>query len=258
MIKALFSSILLMAFTIFPSKSFAHNGEEARVEIEIESNATVSAGKVEFVFDLVDNSQKKPLTDADLAIDMEKKLHFIAYDAALLEFQHVHPEFKADGKWHVDLDFTKTGQYFLWASGKIAIDSADFAASAKLSVINGEIENPTPATLVESRSGHDGNSVVTVSNTKLVAGQMAMLNVTFSRLDGTAPQISPYLGALAHVTIVTDDADSMIHAHPMATGQPNKVMLHTTFPSEGLYRVWLEFIDGGVLKRVALVVNVIK
>jgi hypothetical protein len=259
MLKAFLTSMVLTAFTVLPIKSFAHGGgEEARVDFEVESSNTASAGTVEFIFELVDNQQKKALTDADLLIEMEKKMHFIAYDKALLEFQHVHPEYKADGKWHVNLNFTKSGQYVLWATGKIAADSKDFSASTDLTITGGDPANSLPAHLVESRAGGSGNSLLMLASTKIYAGKMAMLNATFSRNDGSTPSITPYLGALAHVTIVTDDADSMIHAHPMATGQPNKIMLHTMFPEAGLYRVWFEFIDGGILKRVPLVVNVLK
>ena len=68
--------------------------------------------------------------------------------------------------------------------------------------------------------------------------------------------ITPYLGAFAHIIAVpADDGDSLIHVHPMNGGQKNEGMLHATFPTAGLYRIWIQFLDNGDLKTVALVVE---
>ena len=188
----------MLSFVFFPSASFAHGGDEARVEIEPEVAATVSAGKIDYIFELVDNVQKIPLTDRDLNVEMTKLLHFIAYDEALAEFQHVHPAFK-NGQWHVELNFSKSGTYWLWAQGQIKNGGVDFAASSQLTITGGQPANPTPPTLSDRRKGNDRNSVVSLSNDVIHAGKMAMLMLTYSRNDGSKPEITPYLGALAHI-----------------------------------------------------------
>jgi hypothetical protein len=101
----------------------------------------------------------------------------------------------------------------------------------------------------------DGNSVATLSKDKLVAGRMAMLMLSFTRNDGTTPSITPYLGAMAHVTIVSSDGSALVHVHPM-TAPGNQLMLHTEFMNPGNYRVWIEFVDNHVSKTVALSVTV--
>jgi hypothetical protein len=42
----------------------------------------------------------------------------------------------------------------------------------------------------------------------------------------------------------------------MDGGQPNEGMLHVSFPTEGFYRLWVQFIDAGELKTIPLSVAV--
>lgn len=86
---------------------------------------------------------------------------------------------------------------------------------------------------------------------------MAMLTLTFNRTDGTKPDIQPYLGAFAHVILVPEDADSLLHVHPMQGATPNEGIFHTSFPDQGDYRLWVQFLDGGVLRTVPLSVTVL-
>jgi hypothetical protein len=229
--------------------------EERRVEIEPESNAPIQSVDHKFRFQLLDTKTKKLLATTDLKVSHEKKLHFLAYDSALKEFQHVHPEF--DGEfWRIDLRFNVSGTYWLWAQG-VLNDGEEFSAPTDTKVmLEGKPGWPLPPRLTDARSGAEGVSKVTLSNTKLFANKMAMVTVKMSRTDGSKPQITPYLGAFAHVIAVTDDADSLIHVHPMNGSKPEEGMLHATFPRKGLYRLWIQVLDGGQLRTIPLSVSV--
>lgn len=246
-----FSNILLgFIFTVF--STYAH----AEVKLELKSGNKISAGQTVVSFDLIDSSTGAHLSANDLSISHEKKLHFIAYDPGLMEFQHVHPDF--DGtSWNVDMNFAVNGDYFVWAQGELASDSSDFNANTRLLVENGTPEWPTP-NLSDVRSGSLTGSVATLSNQKIKAGKMAMLMLTFTEADGSPANISPYLGAFAHVISTPTDGSSLLHVHPMDGSTPNEGMLHATFPNPGFYRIWVQFIDGGVLKTIPLSVAVTK
>jgi hypothetical protein len=237
------------------SLAWAHGGDEPRVSIEPESNLPVQSNDVTYEFQLVDTVKNVVLADADLQLTHQMKLHFFAYDPALKEFQHVHPGF--NGKvWTTDLHFDVSGSYWLWAQGQLA-DGTEFATSIRLDVQVAKAAWPAPPKLTDLRSGADGVSVATLDGQKLKAGKMAMLMLDFTRSDGTAPNITPYLGEFAHLVVVPDDGDEFIHVHPMSTAKPDEGMLHITFPSAGLYRIWIQFMDGGVLKLVPLAVKVL-
>ena len=240
------AALLLSSHSVFASAS-------SSVVIEPQSQATVDKSAYTHQFKLLDSKSGKYLGESDLVISHEKKLHFIVYDLALKEFQHVHPTF--DGTyWNVDLSFLVSGDYVTWAQGKIN-KGAEFSTSKPLTV---QVQNPAwpQAQLADVREGADGLSKITISPTKLRAGQMAMLDLSFLRTDGTAADITPYLGAIAHVISVTADGQELIHVHPMEGGSENEAMLHATFPKAGMYRLWVQFIDDGVLKLVPLAVEV--
>lgn len=237
--------------------AFAHGGEEARMSLEPDNNAIATAGPQTFQFQIYDTQDKAIITDQDLAITHEKILHLVIYDSSLNEFYHLHPEF-VNGLWTVPTNISRNGKYWIWIQGSLKKDSTDFSSSYTVDITGGATAWPTPATLADNRQGNDGSSVLSLSATKLRAGKSAMLDMTFSRNDGTMPAITPYLGAVAHVIGVPSDADSLVHVHPMAGGKPDKAMLHVTFPEAGLYRLWIQYMDGGSLRLIPLAVNVSK
>ena len=246
-------------FVLFASLSFssfqAHAHDEARVSIEMETKAPAQAGSVSLRFELVDLKDKVVLSDQELSILHEKKLHLFIFDPALKEFHHEHPVFE-NGKWAVSTTVPVNGNYWVWAQGEIAKDSEEFFAGVQFEVTGGLPANVTPPVLKDLRSGTDTSSKVTLSNTKIQVKKMTMLMLDLSRTDGKKPVITPYLGAAAHVVGVTSDGDSLIHVHPMATSKPTQLMLHATFLDAGFYRLWVQFIDNGTLKTVPLSVEV--
>lgn len=235
--------------------AWAHGGE-SRVAIELESPAKISAGSTVVSFQLVDTKKNKVVTPTELNVSHKKKLHVIAYDPALKEFQHVHPDF--DGKiWNVSMNYSVDGNYFLWAQGELSVDSEEFSAMSRIEVSGGKPQWPSPA-LSDVRSGAASGSVATLSNQKLRAGQMAMLTLRFTKSNGTPGNITPYLGAFAHLISTPTDGDALIHIHPMNGSKPNEGMVHVTFPDAGFYRIWVQLIDDGALKTIPLSVSVAK
>ncbi len=254
MTKSLFLGLI---FTFMSPLLFAHETNEGPVALEIASRNPIQAGKSILTFQMVDTKTNHLIGDTDLNLAHEKKLHFIIYDPSLSQFQHVHPTYTStkDSTWDVEVNFTVNGNYWLWAQGELAADGSEFSAPTRLKVMGGAMERPEP-TLTDLRQASDEGSEVTLSKTVLKAGRMAMLGLTFSHQDGTAPQLAPYLGAIAHIVAIPSDGDSLIHVHPVAGSSPTTALLHVTFPSPGFYRLWIQFIDGGQLRTVPLAVEV--
>lgn len=245
---------LIAAATILNfQKAIAHGEEEGPVALEPDQ-IKADAGSVSYTFQLVDTKNNKLLTDADLDIVHEKKLHFFAYDPSLSEFRHLHPEYTG-GKWQVTLDLAVNGQYWMWAQGQTSA-GVEFTASNRLTIEKGAPTLP-PAKLNDIRKNADGISSVTFEKKKVFAKRMTMLNFEISRTDGTTPQVTDYLGAKAHFVVVPDDGDSLIHVHPMAGSGPNDGMIHVTFPAAGTYRVWMQFVDAGTLRTIPLSIKVL-
>jgi len=246
----------LLGLVLCSGAAFAHGDGESRVAIEAELQGRVNAGSLSYVFEMVDTKLSKVVAEADLDVVHEKKLHMFVFDAALKEFHHIHPEFKGN-KWIVPMELSVNGKYWVWAQGQLTADSEEFTTSANFELIGGTNANPLPTQLGDVRTNKDGESIVTMSNTKIRAGRMAMPLLNFSRSDGQKPLVTPWLGAPAHVAAVTMDGDTLIHVHPMDHGVPNQLMLHLAFPTAGDYRLWVQYMDHDVLRTVPLSVTVL-
>ncbi|MFZ4403145.1 MAG: hypothetical protein ACOYOK_03505 [Pseudobdellovibrionaceae bacterium] len=248
-------AFLALSLVLASSFSWAHQDKESRISVQPKSQASYKAGIIQYSFQLFDHKTQKALGDKDLVETHTKTLHLIAYDPSRNEFNHVHPSF--DGKiWSVELDLPTNGNYFVWAQGQLQ-DGIEFSSVVRAQVINGKPELPV-VSLGDHRKATDKFTTIELDKTKLKAGKMAMINFTVSREDGQGVQMSPYLGALAHLIAVSPAGDELIHVHPMAGDKPNTGMIHATFPTKGDYRVWVQFIDRGDLKTIPVSVTVLK
>jgi hypothetical protein len=238
-----------------PSMVQAHP-TESRVSIEKDDDLSVAAGPVSIGFQLVDTKQRKVLTESDLSILHEKKLHCFFFDPALREFRHEHAEFIND-EWRVSTSLLVNGEYWLWTQGKVSSDGEEFTASVRVKVMNGKPANPLPPVLGDVRTGVDGLTRVTISESQLFENQAGMLMVEVTHTDGSQPHPGPYLGEVAHVVSVTDDGDSLVHVHPTGVPGETQMMLHVEFARAGEYRLWVQFLDDGQLKTIPLSVVVL-
>jgi len=250
---SIFGLSLIVATNFFYSSStFAHGNTEERVLLEPVEEGVMQAGNVSIAFDLFDKKQKKNLSDAELNISHEKRLHVFLFDPALKEYRHEHPTFNGKN-WVVNAALPRNGRYWIYAQGVLSIDGEEFTSSNRI-VVNAGLAANKPVPLADNRKGADGLSQLTLPAKKLKAKQAEMISLKIDRTDGSQPNVTEYLGALAHVLIVSEDGDTIIHAHPHVMG--GGPMIHTEFPAAGMYRVWTQFLDDGVLKTIPLAVKV--
>ena len=248
---------ILIAITasLLTSLVSAHGDGESRISIEPESQGSYTAGVIHYQFQIFDDQTQKALSDKDLEETNTKIMHFIAYDSSRNEFNHVHPAF--NGKtWAVDLNLLSNGNYFFWAQGQL-LDGTEFSAVVKAQIVNGQNEIPV-VPLLDIRKGTDRLTTIELAKTKIRAGKMAMINFKITREDGQAPELTPYLGAMAHVIAVSPDGDELTHVHPVSGNTPNTGVFHATFPTAGDYRVWVQFNEKGELKTIPLSIVVSK
>lgn len=237
------------------NSALANGGDLNRVEIVAEVQGPVNAGTIPFSFELNDKKTHTIIGEQDLVETHTKKLHVIVYDSSLNEFNHVHPTF--NGKtWTAELNLPVNGKYFFWAQGALK-DGTEFSTYLKTEVQGGNAEIPVKP-LGDKRSATVNGTALTLANGKVTAGKMAMVNFEITRTDGQAPELTPYLGAFAHVIAVSPEGTDLIHVHPMKGRGANTGMLHATFPKAGDYRVWVQIIDKGELKTIPLSVSVEK
>lgn len=240
--------------------------DEGRVQFKFVSQKNLAAGSVSLEFQLLEGN--KLLSSSSLEIMHEKKLHMFIFDEALMEYRHVHPEYVAN-TWKVTTNLPFNGNYRVWAQATLASDKAEFLAKDELTIVGGKVAFPIKA-LGEKRSNSSGTSKATLSNEVLRAGQSAKLSLSFSRTDGSSTNITPYLGALAHVVAVNSQGSKFIHVHAEESSSDEGggghgghhlasekgLSIHVNFPVAGEYRIWVQFQDAGMLKTIPLSVRV--
>lgn len=124
---------------------------------------------------------------------------------------------------------------------------------------DGEVAELQPLMADESLIAEvDGKEVeLTLSNT--LSNEEAIL--TFDIRDAATKQgiqdLEPYLGAIGHVVILSEDTEHYLHVHPL-DGQDTgpKAEFVTSFPESGVYKIWGQFQHNGEVFTVSFAVEV--
>ncbi len=187
----------------------------------------------------------------------EKLLHLIVVRNDLAAFQHVHPTLGDDGTWRVPLDLERAGDYRVFADFMPAGGRA-LALGANLHVAGRYDPQPLPP--VSETAEVDGYTVKL--NGTPNADEESMLTLSVSRDGKPVSDLQPYLGAYGHLVALRASDLAYLHVHPMGdagdattTSGPD-IAFHTTFPSPGSYRLFLDFQHRDVVRTAAFTVNI--
>jgi hypothetical protein len=195
-----------------------------------------------------------------------KLLHLILVSEDLGEFLHVHPEYEGDGRFVLDdaelpsagnyiafADFTPTGEHQQVVRLALATDKAE-AATAKLE-----------AGTTEATSGPLTFSVELPQFLDATVEQTIKFHVTDSETGEPVDTLDEYLGAAGHLVIIDEFGEIYLHTHPAGhdmEGMDGMAMQYgpdleflTTFPSMGLYKMWLQVQYKGEIYTAPFVVQ---
>jgi hypothetical protein len=172
----------------------------------------------------------------DFDVEHEKRMHLILARRDLSGFQHLHPRQDADGSWTTSVELPEAGSYRLFADFSYEKEPATLAGDLR---VDGRADlRPLPAK-APSTTTEDGY-VVTLDRTDAHPGEEAELAFTVTK-DGKRVETQPYLGAAGHLVALRESDMAFLHVHPTGDG----VEFEATFPSEGAYRLYLQFKHDG-------------
>jgi hypothetical protein len=230
----------------------AHGGEAAepvrglavaegglRVEVE---RPELRRGRAETLAFRIVGADGEAIRDFD--VEHERRMHLIVARRDLTGFQHLHPEMTADGTWRSDVTLPEAGSYRLFAD--FSHDGRAFTLATDLRV-DGAADLralPAPRPVAASDGGYD----VRLDAAGAKAGAEAELRFTITR-DGEPVKTEPYLGAGGHLVALREDDLAFLHVHPEEHG--DGVGFAATFPTEGRYRLFLQFKHRGAVQTVA-------
>lgn len=213
----------------------------------------------------------------------ERPMHLLVVSDDLREFYHIHPELQPDDTYQVSQIFPAGGHYTLYA---------DYTPPGSNQIVDRfslDVAGPRrPVTrLTADRNLVHANGGIRAQlrlNQPLVAGREADLTVALKDTATGQPvtNLQFYLGALAHLIVISEDRQDFIHAHPLEPGDlqtyqdnstthihnvadaerklvgpsPSEITARTTFPRAGLYKVWAQFQRDGQVVTIPFVVRV--
>ncbi len=231
-------------------------GAVSNVKMQFSYTPTSPKANEEVNLIMTPKLQDKPSEQVPLDVEHEKKIHLIAVSDDLSWFDHIHPELGADGAYTVKEKFPFAGKYTLFADYKPS------GANHTVDNLNVNIAGTTPAAKTYSTDkltsdAGDGFSVsLSPDGGKLITNTAMHLNGTVMQ-NGKVVDVNTlenYLGAKAHMVVVSLADKKYLHVHPSVEG--GKFDLHTTFDKPGIYRGWIQFQSKGKVYTSDFVMNV--
>lgn len=193
----------------------------------------------------------------------EKIMHFIGVRKDFQNFQHLHPDFNQDsGEFTVNITFPTDGPYRLFPDFTPTEDNPQ-----KLSVTVYHDVN------VGDMSKYKAEPVVPDTKTKKTVGdyqitynfpsEIMMRNeisysLTMTKTGQLVRDLETYLGALGHSVILKEGTLDFIHTHAeeTTTNRGPEIKFSTSFPEEGVYKIFTQFQHQNKVNTVDFVVRV--
>jgi hypothetical protein len=241
---------------------------DMRLETTPSGNAIVAGKPVLLSFIPLHNGQ----LFRDLLVVHEHLLHLIITSTDLSYFDHVHPMLQSDGSLQLSYTFTRPGNFLLFAditpagrrsqvfripvrvgsaenSGELLVDDQPLTPSPSLSMALDGDPTMTADLFFQPRSP--------------AAGIETDFLIRLTKDGRPVNDLQPYLGAMAHCIIISQDTQSFLHCHPEqlispgpdARGGPD-VPFGAIFPKPGIYKLWAQFNRNGKIILVDFVFNV--
>ncbi|HET9057368.1 MAG TPA: heavy metal-binding domain-containing protein [Chitinophagaceae bacterium] len=206
-----------------------------------------------------------------LDVQHEKKIHLIVVSNDLSYFEHIHPDYHPDGAYKIEVlekgkPYTngagKTETYF--NSGGDYTLFADYLPSGgshqveKISINVKGSPKPAVSYNTEKLVSKSDNFTVTLTplSTKLVTGSVMQIagKVTKDGKEIDPNTLENYLGAKAHIVVISVNDKEYLHVHPEVNN--GKFDIQTTFKKPGIYKAWIQFQSEGKVHTVDFILDV--
>lgn len=185
----------------------------------------------------------------------EKLFHLFLVSEDLGYFAHEHPEYEPGGVFRFDTKFPQGGAYRVVTDFFPEGGTPQMNASTLFVAGAAPKKKPLAAGLAP-QTGKNLRAELVTEPAEPLAGFKTLLFFTLSGEGGKPLQLEPYLGAWGHMLAASEDLIDMVHTHPFIADGGPKVQFNMIFPREGMYRVWVQFQNAGVVNTVAFNVPV--
>lgn len=191
-----------------------------------------------------------PVTKLDIV--HTKPMHLMVVSRDLAEFDHIHPEPAPGNVLRVTHTFLHGGDYRLYA------DYTPIGAANRIEPFDVTVSGAPRAKipLVPTTTWNttlDGLKFVMTTDRPLHTGEDIGFNVVVSdaKTGAQVHNLKPYLGAWAHIAIISEDNQEFLHVHPIEDAvqpaatyhggpSPTEIRMQTGFRKPGIYKMWIQ------------------
>lgn len=213
----------------------------------------ITAGKPTTLVFTIKDPTGLPVTKLETV--HEKLLHLLMVSKDLSWYAHEHPEIQPDGTFTFTYTFPQAGEFFFYndftppSVGQqvvaVPVTVAGTAPAAKRLVIDAD----KPKTI-------DGYTVSLDTGGPIKTGGSTHLSYTLTKDGKPVTTLQPYLGAMGHLVIISEDRTQFVHSHPHEGGEHAtggmggpKVDFEAHFTVPGTYKGWAQFNVGTPAKE---------
>ena len=203
-----------------------------------------------------------------LPVVHEHPMHLTVVSTDLVRFDHVHPVPQPDGTLQLDYRFAAPGHYLVYAE-YMPTGERDQVFRFPLDVgvppapLAPADLRPSVATAEPIPSEPDLTAELVCQPRVPLAGTHTMLLFRLSDRGQPVTDLQPYMGAMGHCAIISQDTGMFLHCHPEQLFPPHAdsrggpdLAFHTEFPAPGLYKIWGQFRRDGRVVVADFVVRV--
>lgn len=213
----------------------------------------------------------------NLELVHERPMHLIIVSEDLSFFDHVHPEVDEDDEYAVRYRFPAGGRYRLYA--QYTPPGGQPQVVRREQVIAGGRVAETDWLRDESREQRAKNlrvSLVVAGTPRVGAEVNLRFRIAEEHSGATVRDLTPWLGAWAHVVAIAAGGSEFLHLHPVdptvetpvaeeeaahthvtiSGPSPEELVAVAGFAKAGLYRLWIQFVRAGELNTVPFTLRV--
>lgn len=186
------------------------------VTVAADGGKAIEAGKAAAMIFTLKDAKGVPVKDLDIV--HEKPLHLLAVSKDLSWFAHEHPTRRADGAFTMPMTFPAGGEYTLYfdftpkGSPQQVVPVKVTASGTPKATVPLTVDADKPKTI-------DGFTVALDRGGAVKAGAVAHMVFTVTKDGKPVTTLRPYLGAMGHLVIISQDGTQFVHAHPHEGGE---------------------------------------
>jgi hypothetical protein len=186
-------------------------GEQFSVEVKVVGGAKIEAGKPANLQWTIKDPRGMQVKEVEIVHEMP--LHLLMVSKDLSWYAHEHPVFQPDGTFTMAWTFPAGGEYTLFHD--FTPKEVGMQVVPVTLKVEGAAKPPVPlAPDANKPKTVEGYTVTLNTGGPVKTGGATTMSYTIAKDGKPVSDLTPYLGAMGHLVIISQDLKSFVHSHP--------------------------------------------